>query len=529
MATAAVPFDLATFRAVRAERARRSLAEFVKQSWPIIEPTTPLIWNWHLDVVCEHVRALFQDRLAKQNLLLNVPPGSMKSTIVSVCLPAWIWIQPESQHPKLGPSWRGLFAAGNTDVAMRDSLKCRDILDSDWYRSLFAQTWGFTRDQNAKGHYKNTATGFRRAMTAGQRITGSRGDALLIDDPNDAAEVYSKPSRDQIIRWYRDAFANRLTDLRTGKRLLIMQRLHDDDLAGWLLKNEPDLWEVVIIRQEYERPTKKDPDYNRVTSIGWSDPRTEPGVLFFPQRFDAVTLAAERLRLGSMGWSGQHQQRVAPAEGGILKMRYWRYWVPQLHPLGGQLDDYGHVIATLPGTFERTIDSWDFSFGSKTSDASYVVGQTWSRKGSRAFLRRQYRKRCGFPEMVAACRVLNDWSHAEAIYVEKKANGPAVLDTLSGEIPGMVAVEVDKDKVARAHGSLPRLEAGNYHLPHPTLDEAFYEREDGTRANWVDEFREECRDFPNAGTDDQVDAFTQADAQLYHGQVFDESHFARGE
>src|SRR6266851_2942076 len=109
---------------IRAERMRRSLAEFVKGAWPIIEPATPLVWNWHMDAICEHVQALVQNKLGKNNLIINVPPGSSKSTIVSVCAPAWIWIY--------RPAYRGVFASGNDKVRTRDSLKCRMILEDAW-------------------------------------------------------------------------------------------------------------------------------------------------------------------------------------------------------------------------------------------------------------------------------------------------------------------------------------------------------------------------------------------------------------
>ena len=151
-------------QSIRAEKARRSLATFVRQAWPIIEPSTPLVWNWHLDVICSRVQALVEGKLPRRNLIINVPPGSMKSTILAVCLPAWVWLR--------NPGWRAIMASGNEGVAIRDSMKCRDIIDSDWYRGLFRPGWGFSKDQNAKGHYKNTATGFRMAISAGARITG---------------------------------------------------------------------------------------------------------------------------------------------------------------------------------------------------------------------------------------------------------------------------------------------------------------------------------------------------------------------
>ena len=292
---------------------KESLAEFTRCAWKVVEPETPLIWNWHLDAVCDHVQAFLEKRLDKHNLIINVPPGSMKSTIISVMSPAWMWLH--------NPSWRGLFFSGNESIGLRDSMKCRDIIESDWYQQTFKPTWRFEKDQNAKGHYRNNASGFRKAQSAGSRVTGDRADDIFCDDPLDAAEAFSKPARDSIITWWTQAASNRLNDLRTGGRCIIMQRLHDEDLAGYVLKHEPQDWEKLIIRQEYETTSDK-------TSLGWSDPRSEEGSLFFPERFPSEVIAIEKRRLGSYGYAGQHQQHPSASEGGLFKRADWNYYKP---------------------------------------------------------------------------------------------------------------------------------------------------------------------------------------------------------
>ena len=127
-------------QAIEGELAKRKLSYFVRFAWKLIEPETPLIWNWHLDAVCDHVQAFLEKRLDKHNLIINVPPGSMKSTIISVMSPAWMWLH--------NPSWRGLFFSGNESIGLRDSMKCRDIIESDWYQQTFKPTWRFEKDQN---------------------------------------------------------------------------------------------------------------------------------------------------------------------------------------------------------------------------------------------------------------------------------------------------------------------------------------------------------------------------------------------
>jgi hypothetical protein len=165
---------IAAAAAARAELAKRSLAHFVKQSWHVIEPGTALVWSWPMQVVCDHVQALVEGRLTKNNLIVNIPPGYSKSTIISVCLPAWMWLR--------RPETRMICVSGSHDVALRDSMKCREILKSEWYKS-FGHDWEFSDDQDAKGLFKNTRTGFRSAKSAGARITGDRADLIVCDDP----------------------------------------------------------------------------------------------------------------------------------------------------------------------------------------------------------------------------------------------------------------------------------------------------------------------------------------------------------
>src|SRR5437879_5168599 len=136
-----------------------SLAQFLRACWPIIEPSTPLTWNWHLAAICDHVQALLEGKLGKQNLLITIPPGTLKSSIVSVAAPAWRWIN--------APHERMVFASGTASVAARDSLRCRAILDSSWYRATFAISWEFAGDQNQKLLYETSATGYRAATTTG--------------------------------------------------------------------------------------------------------------------------------------------------------------------------------------------------------------------------------------------------------------------------------------------------------------------------------------------------------------------------
>jgi predicted phage terminase large subunit-like protein len=449
-----------------------------------------------MGALCDHVQALLLHQLGTfQNLLANVPPGSAKSTIVSVCTTPWMWLRE--------PGWRGIYASGSEVVTMRDSLKCRDILNSDWYRETFKPTWTFAEDQNSKGYYVNSAKGFRRATTAGAKVTGERGDALFVDDPNDAQQAFSDAHLKSIANWWDNAFANRLNDMARGTRCLIQQRLNEQDLSGHVMQSEPDHWAKLIIRQEYERPIPGDPDVEP-TPLAWTDPRTEPGTLMFPARFPRAVIAGEVRRLGSYGFAGQHQQRVAPAAGGILKRHWWKYWRPahlELPPVSVRMPDGGVQMIEaipLPERMDETIQSWDLAFKG-LADSDYVVGQVWGALKADRFLLDQRRERLDMPGTVAAIRSMTaKHPQARTKLVEDKANGPAVIQTLAHEIQGLIAVNPEGGKMSRAQAVAPQIESGNVYLPHPALH------------SWVGHFIEECAGFPGAAFDDVVDAASQA-------------------
>jgi predicted phage terminase large subunit-like protein len=349
----------AVLKAVDAERARRSLAEFLRQGWHVLEPSTPLVWNWHIDAVCDHIQATLEDWIHRQadasyvqrirNLLINIPPGTAKSRIVCVFAPAWMWLR--------WPSWRVICLSSNPRVALRDSVYCRDLIESDWYRETFHPDWTLAEDQNAKGLFKNTVGGFRQAMGITARITGDRADGLFIDDPHDAEEVLSEASRREVVERYDAAIANRVNDLRTSVRIGVMQRLHTEDWSGHVLESGD--WEHLCLPQEFET------ERARTTAIGWSDPRATDGELLFPERFPPDVLEKEKQRLGSYGYAGQHQQRPVPREGAMFQERWFE------------------PVDAAPAVMER-VRYWDKA-GAKPGQGDWTIGVLMGRCANNLF------------------------------------------------------------------------------------------------------------------------------------------------
>lgn len=585
-----------------AARCRASLSTFFREGWHVLEPTTPLIWNWHIDVICDHVQAVLEDWITRQkwiakvqehktqthreinleqersiassllfkalnpnylsinnfeedkaahfiplpdfnepiqriqNLAINVPPGTAKSRIVSVYTPAWMWLH--------WPSWRAMFLSANPVVALRDSTLCRDLIVSDWYQSRFKPIWRLRNDKNAVSDYWNTGGGARRASGWFAKITGGRADALFVDDPHDADEQSLKPENlEKVTERWRSAIRNRVNDPANSVRMGIMQRLAVNDWSGYVVENEG--FDLLCLPQEFEPQRLSDePDYGkgqypRETKIGWRDPRTKHGELLFPQRFTTEVLDKEKSSLGSFRYAGQHQQRPAPLEGGIWKRIWWGYWIPSgitIPPVtvrlsNGEFHECRQCV--LPSRFEFMLQSWDMAFG-KTETSSMVVGQVWALLGVERYLLDQLRAQMDFVETQSAFRQLSgDWPEVETKLVENKANGPAIISSLRSEISGIIAVEPEGDKVARAMAEQGTIESGHCWLPHPGLFQPAtlrlleklhpkifkvlqraalksIEKSKEKATNWVDEFVDEAAAFPNGAFKDTVDTASQA-------------------
>jgi predicted phage terminase large subunit-like protein len=474
--------------AVQAQLARRSLAEFFRYSWPILEPATPLIWNWHLEAICDHTQALLEGRIPSRNLAITVPPGSSKSRIVSVCTTAWWWID----HPE----WRGIYSSANPRNVIRDSLYCRQLIDSAWYQEWFKPTWRFARDQNAKGLYSNTAGGFRQAIGAGGAITGDRANGLFMDDMLDATKGESQAAREEFKTFYDQAFANRVSSMTEGTRCIIGQRLHEGDPVGHLLKS--DEWELLVIRQEYERERENPGDpqsplvHRKPTSIGWTDPRRDDNALMDPTRFPAVELKKERARLATRGYAAQHQQRPAPAEGAILK-RAWFRWYQTPKGSNGEFLPTHERAAALGIT--RIIQGVDTALSDK-STSDYSADVTVGEAPARFYVLDYWKDKVDAPTVKSSVTSIHAKWGAHAVVVEggSSASGKATVQSIKSDskLP-VIEMPVMGDKVVAMNAIAPTVEAGLIYLPDDQP--------------WASELIESLLSFPVGEHDDDADAF----------------------
>lgn len=479
-----------------------ALADFARGAWRVLEPGHPMLWNWHLDELFRHLEAVSLGEIT--NLVINVPPGTMKSLSVCVIWPAWEWTW--------APWTRWLFYSYNQAFAVRDAVKSRRLMQSAWYQRRWGTSFTFTTDQNEKMRYENSRTGFRMVSGFGGKVTGERGDRVVIDDALKADEAHNDNALNSVNDTYDQAIGNRLSDPRRSARVIIGQRLAQNDLPGHVLDQGP--WDHLCFPMEYEPPREDlehvPPSLRNwpVTRIGGRDPRTKPGALLWSERFPREVVEAEKIRLGSFGYAAQNQQRPSPSEGGIFQRTWFTFWEPSnvdLGPVTLRLPDGTHHMAKVikrPLHFDLECQSWDLAF-KDTKHSAFVVGQAYGVKDALMFLLDQARGKLDFVATVRTMLKFSERWPDGPKWVEDKANGPAVISTLRNKVPGILPVDPRGDKVKRAWAQQPYVEAGDLVLPHPAY------------APWVWDFIEELATMPNSAYKDQVDTFTQASHKIH--------------
>jgi predicted phage terminase large subunit-like protein len=312
-----------------------SLYTFLKSAWRYIDPAQ---WKdaWAVDAICEHLQAVVDGQIKR--LIINCPPRIGKSNTVSVAFPAWTWAQPNST-PTCGAGVPFLYASYADKLSLRDSVKCRRLIESPWYQARWGTRFQLTTDQNTKSRFTNDKGGDRLITSIGAGVTGEGGNIICIDDPNAANDVESEATTEATISWWTTAMPTRLNDPELGAFIIIQQRLGEDDLTGHILEHEADGWSHLCLPGRYE------PERSFHTVIGWTDPRTEPNELLWPERFSEEYLKRLEKSMGPYTFAGQIQQRPEPKGGGIVKREWWKLWEHDSYP------PMDFVLATLDGAY----------------------------------------------------------------------------------------------------------------------------------------------------------------------------------
>jgi predicted phage terminase large subunit-like protein len=476
-------------RLVDAEEKRRlaetDLWEFVNQAWHVVEPGVPFVPGWHIEIICEHLEAVSTGQIKR--LLINIPPRHAKSTIVSVLWPMWEWTTK--------PNEKFLCASYAGTLSIRDNLKARRLVQSPWYQERWGDKVQLTGDQNAKQRFENTSTGYRIASSVGGTATGEGGSRLLLDDPHGAQDAQSDQMRETALEWFQQVWSTRLNDPQRDSMVTIMQRLHEQDISGYILRDLGD-WEHVCLPAEWDGQKRK-------TFLGSYDVRKEVGELLWPQRFNHKVLNALKVQLGEYGTAGQLQQQPSPPGGGILKVECFRKWPHDKE---------------VPA-FEYVVQSYDCAFTEKTSGdptACSVWGVFTHERQRNAMLLDCWAENMGYPQLRE--KAVEEWHSlyggsdtdpmrkprkADIVLVEAKASGQSLLQDLKqARVPAVPYNPGNADKVSRAHQAAPILELGNLWIPES-------KKTPGHVVTWAKAFVAQLERFPVSEHDDYVDTFTQ--------------------
>ena len=492
---------------MQATEMRNDLRRFVRDAWHVVEPGKEFKGGWHIDAICDHLTYVSLGDI--DDLVINIPPRHSKSTVVAVMWPAWEWIwQPSTQ-------W--LFATYASSLTLRDSVKCRRLIQSPWYQERFGDCYQLSSDLNQKGRFDNDVMGYRLATSVGGTATGEGGDRIVVDDAHNMKEINSDTIRAGVIDWWRDVMSTRGNDPKKLGRVIIAQRGHHQDLPGhvlatgtWVHLNLPGYFvpkqrcvtkakktssRIVPVTPEkftfgdHIEPLVKD-------ELMFSDPRKEENDLLTPERFGPAEMAKLSMELTERGFEAQIQQNPSAKGGNIMKEHHWREWMDT------ELPTISMVIQSYDTAFEEE-EEHDFSarttwgvfeheeiLNPKLPWTAHYKGQT----RLCLILLERMNKRMEFPELRDnAIEAAQLW-RPDKVLIEKKASGHSLAQELRKKLP-IARIKVTDSKFVRAHAASLVLERGCI----------FY-----VKRNWADEVIKQCGNFPADDHDDLVDTCTMA-------------------
>ena len=501
--------------------AEESLRDYIPAVWKVIEPATPLVKGWCLDAICDHLEAVTRGELKR--LVMNVPPGCMKSLTTEVLWPSWEW------GPKNLPETRYVCASYSDKLTIRDNLRARRIIQSDAYQALWGDRFSLTKDQNAKLKFENDRTGFKLATSVGGLGTGERGHRFIIDDPHNVQESESVKKRETALYWFANTVPTRIVDASKSAIIVIMQRVHDADVTGLILKEELG-YEWLCLPMEFEarhrcftsvprgtpeRVTRfrregepiprwlteeqldeeidengSPPDWEPDYKLLWPQDRREiEGDLLWPTRFSEDHLENElkpQLRSwgGTYAEAGQLQQRPAPREGGMM-----------------QRGDFQFIETLPPGG--RWCRGWDFA-ASTSARAKYSVGLKMGIVGGKVIIADVRRKKATpgqLETMIVECAEIDGHECEQDMPQDPGQAGKYQKAGLAKILHGYnfhFSPETGS-KPERAKGFAAQVEAQNVYL---------------LRGPWNDTFINEACLFPNGEFSDQIDGASRSYGRL---------------
>lgn len=489
--------------------ATSSFYHFVKQAWPIMEGNTPFVDSWHIQAIAEHLQACYRRDI--RNLIINVPPRTAKTTLISIAFPVWVWIH--------NPEEKFMYASYASGLTIDHSLKCRRLIESSWFKERWGHLFTLAKDQKAKSFFENNKKGCRISTSVGAASTGKGASILIADDPNNVRDGESAVKRNGTNVWWDQVWSTRLNNPKEDIRIVVQQRIHETDVTGHIIAGDVnDDWVKLILPMEYEENRKcRTIILPSTNGKVWEDPRTKEGQLLSEQRFSPKVIEKLKNNLGSYGYAGQCQQRPSPEKGGIIKKDWFSWWKD-----------------TTPPDIIFVLQSWDTALTANEMSA-YSACTTWGvfydHNGiENVILLSTWRGRVEYPELrEISKRLYFDYRDTGKVknpnftgreidmcLVEAKASGDPLIQDLTAAGLRVTPFHLNRsnkygDKIQRVRMVTPLIEGGRIWLPArgPKYDKLL---------PFADEFLESVSCFPTAESRDLVDTMTQAFLKLKEGR-----------
>lgn len=432
---------------------------FIERSFQTINPGKTYLPNWHIGLIAEHLRACETGQIKR--LIINMPPRHMKSICASVTWPAWLLAH--------NPSRRMIVASYSQPLSTRLSLDTRHVMQAEWYQRLFPQTQIAT-GQNEKHKFATTEHGFRFATSVGGSVTGEGGDFLILDDPHNPADILSDNKREATLNWFDQTFSSRLDNQKTGVFVLVMQRLHPQDMTQHLLSKAGVNWRLLEIPLYAE--------HQRLYQLNHFQHIFNAGEVLHPERMGQEEIERLKQDMGAAHFAAQYLQTPVPLEGRILKKSWLRYYPKEQY---------------LP--YRAIYHSWDTAI--KTGAANdYTALTVWGEYNGELYLLDVLQQKLDYPALRKCFTEQTQQWNPEAILIEDKASGQSLLqDMRKNSYLPIIAVKAVKDKLTRFASATALFEGGRVRLPQ--------------EAPWLADYERQLLEFPGSRHDDMVDATSQ--------------------
>jgi len=441
---------------------RTDLASFSERCFAELNPQTQFLPNWHIDVIAQALERCRRGEIKR--LIINVPPRSAKSHIASVVYPAWLLAH--------NPSEQIICTSYAQELADKHAMDCRTLMTSSFYRNIFGTR--LLGQRPAVSEFMTTARGYRLSTSKGGALTGRGGNFIIIDDLLKPDEANSDHLRESANEWFVHTLYSRLNDKQTGCIIVIMQRLHEDDLVGYIQRLEH--WHLL----SFPAITEQDETYEIDTPFGPRRVGRRAGEALHPDREPLELLQQLRATLGEYVFAGQYQQTPAPKGGGLVKEEWFK----------------SYSESTKPPNFDLIFQSWDTA-NKATELSDHSVCTTWGTKGKQLYLLNVFRKRLQYPDLKRAVRDQAAAFDARTILIEDRASGTQLIqDLIADGVHGVTRYQPKLDKAQRMSTVTSTIENGFVYLPES--------------AHWRAEYLHELVTFPKGRFDDQADSTSQA-------------------